>query len=113
MPVLKLWFRPCNLFSCKGYGITFSPTSKTPESEHWDRPNPVNTQHPCKYEPYLLYTNDMKNENKKDRFRRLATLRTNTVLKRLKVLGNCSNRSSYEYTEDEINRIFLEIERAV
>ena len=55
----------------------------------------------------------MKDENKRDRFRRLATLRTNIVLKRLKVLGNCSNRSAYEYTEDDLNKIFIEIERAV
>ena len=52
-------------------------------------------------------------ETNRDRFIRLATLRTNTVLKRLKVLGNCANRSVYDYTEDEINKIFAEIERTV
>jgi len=50
---------------------------------------------------------------KRERFKRLATYRTNEALKRLKVLGNCSNRSAYEYTEKEINKIFLEIERKV
>lgn len=50
---------------------------------------------------------------KKERFKRLAVYRTNEVLKRLRVLGNCSNRSTYNYTEDEINRIFLEIEKSV
>ena len=54
-----------------------------------------------------------KNETKRDRFKRLATIRTNMVLKRLKVLGNCSNRSTYEYTEEEINKIFSEIERKI
>lgn len=48
---------------------------------------------------------------KRERFKRLATQRTNAVLQRLKVLGNCSNRSAYEYTEDEINKIFSEIDR--
>ena len=52
-------------------------------------------------------------EQNKERFKRLATQRTNTVLRRLKVLGNCSNRSAYEYSEDEINKIFSEIERRV
>jgi len=52
-------------------------------------------------------------ETNRDRFIRLATLRTNMVLKRLKVLGNCANRSVYDYTEDEINKIFSEIERNV
>jgi len=54
-----------------------------------------------------------KNETPRDRFKRLATARTNIVLKRLKVLGNCSNRSIYEYTEDDIDKIFSEIERKV
>jgi len=50
-------------------------------------------------------------ETKRERFKRLATLRTNTVLRRLKVLGNCANRSVYEYTEDDINKIFSEIDK--
>ncbi|MDO8557054.1 MAG: hypothetical protein Q7R98_01145 [Candidatus Jorgensenbacteria bacterium] len=54
-----------------------------------------------------------KQENKKERFKRLATTRTNSILGRLKVLGNCSNRSAYDYTEEEINKIFSEVERRV
>lgn len=50
---------------------------------------------------------------KRERFERLAVYRTNEVLKRLKVLGNCGNRSAYEYSEEEVNKIFAEIERAV
>ncbi len=56
---------------------------------------------------------DKQQNNKRERFRRLATQRTNSVLKRLKVLGNCANRSAYEYTEEDINKIFFEIERKV
>ncbi len=55
----------------------------------------------------------MKNtkiKEKRDRFKKLASSRTNMVLKSLKVLGNCSNRSAYEYSEEEIQRIFKEIE---
>jgi len=29
----------------------------------------------------------------------------------LKVLGNCANRSAYEYTEEEVNKIFSEIDK--
>lgn len=54
-----------------------------------------------------------KSENNRERFKRLASLRTNAVLKRLKVLGNCSNRSIYEYTEDDLDKIFSEIEKKV
>lgn len=55
----------------------------------------------------------IKDETSRERFKRLATLRTNVVLKRLKVLGNCSNRHIYEYDEEDIDKIFFEIERKV
>lgn len=51
--------------------------------------------------------------NKKERFKRLASFRTNGVLKRLQVLSNCSNRSAYDYSEEDINKIFSTIEKAV
>ena len=49
--------------------------------------------------------------DKQERFTRVATRRTNAVLKSLQVLGNCSNRSAYAYTKQDINKIFGEIER--
>jgi hypothetical protein len=56
-------------------------------------------------------TIESKIEAARERFKRLASLRTNAVLRRLKVLGNCANRHNYQYTEDEVNKIFSEIER--
>lgn len=56
----------------------------------------------------------MVSENqKRERFKRLAIYRTNEVLKKLKILGHCANRSAYSYNEKEINKIFSEIERKV
>jgi hypothetical protein len=52
-------------------------------------------------------------ESKRDRFKRLATIRTNAILHRLKVLGNCTNRQLYEYEERDIEKIFSEIEKKV
>lgn len=52
-----------------------------------------------------------KKETSQERFKRLATLRTNTVLRRLKVLGNCANRQAYQYSEEDVDKIFYEIER--
>ncbi len=52
---------------------------------------------------------DKRNGN----FKRLAVTRTNEVLRRLKILGNCANRSHYDYSEDEVNKIFSEIEKRV
>jgi len=54
-----------------------------------------------------------KNETPRDRFKRLATSRTNEILKRLKILGNCANRQIYEYSEKDIETIFSVIERKV
>lgn len=54
-----------------------------------------------------------KNETPHDRFKRLGTLRTNEVLKRLKILGNCANRQAYEYTEKDVEAIFSAVERKV
>lgn len=53
------------------------------------------------------------NETPKERFKRLATKRTNEILKRLKILGNCANRQFYEYIETEIETIFSAIEKKV
>ena len=50
---------------------------------------------------------------KRERFKRLATSRTTEVLKRLQVLGNCANRSAYDYSEEEINKLFSTIDKAV
>ena len=50
------------------------------------------------------------NETKHQRFKRLATQRTNTILDRIRVLGNCANRNDYEYTTEEVNKIFNAIE---
>ena len=52
-------------------------------------------------------------ENKRERFKKLATYRTNEVLKKIKILSNCANRSAYEYTEEEILKIFTELDRAI
>lgn len=52
----------------------------------------------------------MINESSNDRFKRLATKRTNAVLEKLRVLGNCSNRALYDYTETDVSKIFGVIE---
>jgi len=53
----------------------------------------------------------MTSSDKRDRFKRLATLRTKNVLRALKVLGNCANSNAYEYSAKEIELIFGVIEK--
>lgn len=50
-------------------------------------------------------------ETPEQRFKRLAASRTNEVLKRLKTLGNCSNRQVYKYSKEDIDKIFSTIEK--
>jgi len=54
-----------------------------------------------------------KNETRSERFQRVATKRTNDILNKIRILGNCANKSGYSYTPEEINKIFNTIERAV
>jgi len=49
-------------------------------------------------------------ETRSERFRRVAARRTNNILRQIQVLGNCSNKSSYSYTEEDIRKIFSAIE---
>lgn len=50
-------------------------------------------------------------ESRNDRFKRIAAKRTNEILEKIRILGNCSNKSSYEYAEEEVNKIFSEIDK--
>ena len=53
----------------------------------------------------------MAEETRNERFKRIAAKRTNDILEKIRILGNCSNKSSYEYTEEEVNKIFSEIDK--
>jgi hypothetical protein len=53
----------------------------------------------------------MEQESRSERFKRIAAKRTNDILEKIRILGNCSNKSSYEYTQEEINKIFTEIDK--
>lgn len=48
--------------------------------------------------------------DKRERFKKVAEQRTNKVLKMIELLGNCSNKNNYEYTEEEIKKIFNAID---
>ena len=52
-------------------------------------------------------------ESKLDRFKRVAERRTKSVLRDLRILGNCGNKGNYSYTSDQVRKIFSELEQAV
>lgn len=49
-------------------------------------------------------------ESRNDRFKRIATKRTNNILNQIRLLGNLSNKSTYDYSEEEVNKIFSAVE---
>ncbi|HUD09873.1 MAG TPA: hypothetical protein VMR77_03690 [Patescibacteria group bacterium] len=52
-------------------------------------------------------------ETRNDRFKRLGLKRTNEVLEKIRILGNLSNKSSYDYSDQEVDSIFKAIEDQV
>ncbi len=49
-------------------------------------------------------------ENKKNNFKRIAENRVNKIIDMIGLLGNLSNSSFYEYTDEQIESIFNAIE---
>lgn len=52
-------------------------------------------------------------KDKRGDFRRLAELRTRAALDIIRKLENLSNRTNYEYTDQEVERIFSTLETAL
>ena len=45
-------------------------------------------------------------QRKREAFKNLAEKRTNAILEKVRILGNLANRSAYDYTSDDIRKIF-------
>lgn len=50
-------------------------------------------------------------ETKREKFIRIAGARTNKLLEMIKLLGNCSNIGNYEYSEEDVRKIFGALEK--
>ena len=51
-------------------------------------------------------------ETKHQKFVRLAEARTNKIIATLRLLGNCSSPAAYEYSSNDVKKIFRAIEEA-
>ena len=51
------------------------------------------------------------NDEKRQRFERVAEKRGSDLIRRIRLLGNLSNRSNYAYTERHVRHLFTTIER--
>lgn len=49
-------------------------------------------------------------ETKREKFVRLAEARTNKIISMIQLLGNCSNSNTYDYTQQDVDKIFAAIE---
>lgn len=53
---------------------------------------------------------NIEKESRLNRFKRVAERRTEMVLRDIRILGNCSNKSSYQYSDEDVSKIFKAIE---
>jgi len=51
--------------------------------------------------------------SKRERFTKVASNRVQNVLHYLDLLKNCANKSNYEYTQEDVDKMFNEIGRAL
>ena len=49
--------------------------------------------------------------NKRENFKRLAEARTNKIIGQLALIGNLSNTSHYEYTQQQVDAMFSAIQQ--
>ena len=54
-----------------------------------------------------------KEETNRERFVRIAEVRTQKIIDMIDLLGNCSNQYNYEYTPKDVEKMFTAIESAL
>lgn len=49
----------------------------------------------------------------RDKFVRLATKRVNNAIKAINLIGNLSNKSNYDYTDEDVAKIFRALQAEI
>ena len=49
-------------------------------------------------------------ETKNEKFVRIAEARTNKIINMIRLLGNCDNKTTYDYSKDDVRKIFTAID---
>lgn len=52
-------------------------------------------------------------ETNRERFVRIAEARTQKIIDMIELLGNCSNKYNYEYTQKDVEKMFSAIENVL
>lgn len=55
----------------------------------------------------------MANISKRERFEKVASTRVQKVIDMLGLLGNCANPNNYEYTDEDVDKMFGAINKAL
>lgn len=50
---------------------------------------------------------------RRERFTKVASTRVQKIIDMLNLLQNCSNKNNYEYTEEDVNKMFAVINKAL
>jgi hypothetical protein len=50
---------------------------------------------------------------KRERFEKVASKRVQKIIDFMRLLGNCSNKNNYEYSEKDVELMFREINRVL
>ena len=60
-----------------------------------------------------MATKTIEKKSKRERFIKVVELRVNRILDDLDKLGKCSSRKNYDYSDEDVRKIFSAIERKV
>ena len=52
-------------------------------------------------------------ESKREKFIRIAEARTNKAAEMIRLLGNCANKTTYAYTDEDIKKIFNYLDKEI
>lgn len=55
----------------------------------------------------------MTREEDRSKFVKLASMRVSKALKDIQLIGNLSNRSNYDYTDDDVAKIFKALQEEI
>jgi len=68
---------------------------------------------PEKKKEVIIKTKNKVKESKADKFKRIAEPRVRDLINKFRILGNCSNKSNYEYTKIQVDKMFDAIREAL
>lgn len=54
-----------------------------------------------------------KKSTRRSRFEKVAARRTQKLLDLIDILGNCSNKANYEYSDEDVRKMFFAIENKI